>query len=801
VVSTTPTLSQSATPSVRLPIPRLVSVISLNLRGDLVGQVVLLFVALVWARTPWMFVFWSVRWVVVAGIAIALRVALDGRDHTAVAVLFFGHLLGMAGSVLILPEFAPVIMVALFADMQLGTFAGRRLRRFLVGCVLAATVVALFSLQSWIGLVDASPRWVVVTAIAAHTLVTGALAVRFARETYTALRTRSVELNGMGNRLHAATDVERQQIERALQVGAIAELERLQSRLHDIANAVTARPHEAAAIADSAAEEAQKSLTALRTLSHGIFPDALRMYGLATALRGLAAQSAQVHLTDVASERFAPAVESALYAAVEEVVRSADSHSVISVSLQRQHDAVRLVVESVNNAASAAISPSQIVEDRIGAVGGTLSSASNDGAATMWVDVPLDYALAIGDDGDQRIDAAALARNDRRILPRFVSSNIVFCAAGMVFVAILWIGTRARAIGFVELILVFVMTCLLLARRALRRGRHHVAVVLICIETSVAGVLVTASLPDFAPLLALITALPIVLALPYLRERALDLIGVAQVVVLAVVAVMGLNRRGIVAASLLPRWTTISMVPLTTAAVAALIARSVMETRTELMDRAAALSGSLRQMVASADRERQRLERDLHDGAQQHFVATSMQLRALSRLAISDPARATALAALLIEQTGQARDELVALASGAFPFPLSGVGLADAIRNTAAVSTVPVEVVAEGLGNLPHQAATAVLYCCREAIQNTLKHGGSNATVRVNLAATPDQLSFEIADTGRGFDTAQTRSGLGLRSLTERMASVGGTLTVHSAPGRGTVVVGRVPVVRDSSVV
>lgn len=781
---------------------RLVSIIALNLRGDLVGQVIVLFVAIMWVRTPWMFVLWSVRWVVVAGIALAHRAALDGRDQAAVAALFLSHLLGMLGSVVILPEFAPVIMMSLFADLQLCTFAGRRLSRFLVVAVLAAAVLALLSLQSWIGLADAAPRWVQVTAVAGHMLVTGALAVRFARETSSALRSRTVELNGLGNSLQDATDVERQQIERALHVGAIAELDYLVSRLHDITNAMTVRPQEAAAIADSAAEEAQQSLTALRTLSHGIFPDALRMYGLATAIRGLAAQSAQVERVDVTSERFALAVESALYAVVEEVVRAvASSPSGIRVSLQRHHDAVHLVVENVNRAAVTAIWPSQLVEDRIGAVGGSIGSRLSDGAAMMWVDVPLDYAPAVEAEADQGIDSAAVDRNDRRTLSRFVSSNIALCVAGIVTVAIVWMSTSARAVGFVEVILSFVLVCLLLARRALRQDRHKVAVVLICIETSVAGVSVTALLPDFAPLLALISALPIVLALPYLRERALDLIGAFQVAVLAIVAVLGLNRHGIVAASLIPRWTTISMVPLTTASVAALIAKSVQESRAELIDRAAALAGSLRKMVDSADRERQRLERDLHDGAQQHFVATSMQLRALSRLAIADTERATALVVLLIDQTRQARDELVALASGAFPSALNGIDLADAIRNAAALSTVPVEVVAEGLGNLPQPVATAVLYCCREAIQNTLKHGGSNATVRVSLAATPDQLSFEIADTGRGFDTAQTRSGLGLRSLTERMSSIGGTLTVHSAPGRGAIVAGKVPVDRNPALV
>jgi signal transduction histidine kinase len=774
---------------------RLVSVIALNLRGDLVGQVIVLFVALVWVRTPWMFVLWFARWFVIGGIALAQRAALDGRDQSAVAALFLSHLLGMLAAVAILPEFAPMIMISLFADLQLCTFAGRRLNRFLVVSVLAAAALALLSLQAWTGLADAAPRWVLVTALAGHTLVTGALAVRFARETYAALRSRTVELNGLGNSLQAATDIERQQIERALHVGAIADLDHLASRLHDITTAMTVRPHAASAMADAAAGEAQTSLTALRTLSHGIFPDALRLYGLATAIRGLAAQSAQVERIDVTSERFALAVESALYAAVEEVVRAVDGGTVgISVSLQRHHDAVHLVVEYVNRAAVTTMSLSQLVEDRIGAVGGSIGSRVSDGAGIMWVDVPLDYALAVEVKADQRIETSTVDRNDRRILSRFVSSNIALCIAGIVTVAIVWMATSAPAVGFVEVILSFVLVCLLLARFAMRHDRHKVAVVLICIETSVAGVSVTALLPDFVPVLALISALPIVLALPYLHERALDLIGACQVVVLAIVAVLGLNRHGIVVASPIPRWTTISMVPLTAASVAALIVKSVLESRAELIDRAAALARSLRQMVDSADRERQRLERDLHDGAQQHFVATSMQLRALSRLAITDTERATALVALLIDQTRRARDELVALASGAFSSALNGIGLAEAIRNTAALSTVPVEVVAEGLGDLPQHVATAVLYCCREAIQNTLKHGGSNATVRVSLAATPDQLSFEIVDTGRGFDTAQTRSGLGLRSLTERMSSIGGTLTVRSAPGRGTIVGGKVPV-------
>ncbi len=369
---------------------------------------------------------------------------------------------------------------------------------------------------------------------------------------------------------------------------------------------------------------------------------------------------------------------------------------------------------------------------------------------------------------------------------------MLLTAAGLATVAVVWLATGRRSVAAVGCVLLIVLPLLAGARWAVAKGRYGTALALVCAETGVAGLTVTPLAPAFVPVTALITALPIVLSLPYLRRRALDLVGALQTAMLASVTVIALVTDGVVDPTPLPAGLTVPLVPVTATAVAVLVALTVAASHAELEGRAAELTNGLRRLVETADGERRRLERDLHDGAQQHFVAASLQLRALSRLAAGDPVRAAAVAAQLRAQLADARAELVAASDGGPPEAVARGDLATAVRSLAVLAALPIEVRTDLPGPVPVPVAAAVWYCCREAVQNAHKHAGP-AAVTVSVGEVGGAVTFEVRDTGRGFDPARTARGRGLGSLQERLAAVEGRLVVRSAPGRGTAVIGIVP--------
>jgi signal transduction histidine kinase len=209
------------------------------------------------------------------------------------------------------------------------------------------------------------------------------------------------------------------------------------------------------------------------------------------------------------------------------------------------------------------------------------------------------------------------------------------------------------------------------------------------------------------------------------------------------------------------------------------------------------LRASRARVVASGDAERRRIERDLHDGAQQHLVALAVKLRlAADSLADGDAADATVL---LDEMRGDLTDtiaELRSLAHGIYPPLLASGGLAEALPAAAARAALPATVERCPLGRYPPEIETAVYFCCLEALQNAAKHAGPGATVRIEAEEGDGVLVFVIRDDGAGFEPG-SRAGQGLSNMTDRIGAVGGTLEVHSEAGTGTRLCGRLPLPDD----
>ena len=200
-------------------------------------------------------------------------------------------------------------------------------------------------------------------------------------------------------------------------------------------------------------------------------------------------------------------------------------------------------------------------------------------------------------------------------------------------------------------------------------------------------------------------------------------------------------------------------------------------------------------LVAVAEAERRRIERSLHDGAQQHLVGMMVRMAMAREVMAARPQMAQDILGELALDLQRALDELRDLAHGLYPAVLVDHGVAEALRSAARHAPVPVEVEAGPVGRFDPQREAAVYFCCAEALQNALKHAGDDPGIRMRLWRDEDGVVvFEVSDRGRGFAAERLATGSGLMGMRDRVEGVGGTLAIESAPGRGTIVRGRVPV-------
>ncbi len=203
------------------------------------------------------------------------------------------------------------------------------------------------------------------------------------------------------------------------------------------------------------------------------------------------------------------------------------------------------------------------------------------------------------------------------------------------------------------------------------------------------------------------------------------------------------------------------------------------------------LLASRRRLVEAQDAERRKIERNLHDGAQQQLIALAIQLGLLAESA-DNPDLIRQVIPDLKAQLSAALDDLRALARGIYPPLLAEQGLVMALRAQSARSPVPVLLEADQVGRYPQDTESTVYFCALEALQNVVKHARASR-VTVRLAGSGDTLEFSVSDDGAGFPVAGTSRGSGLQGMSDRLAAHGGTLTVRSRPGQGTTITGRLP--------
>jgi signal transduction histidine kinase len=205
------------------------------------------------------------------------------------------------------------------------------------------------------------------------------------------------------------------------------------------------------------------------------------------------------------------------------------------------------------------------------------------------------------------------------------------------------------------------------------------------------------------------------------------------------------------------------------------------------------LRASRQRLVTAQDEARRRLERNIHDGAQQDLVALAIKLKLAGITVAGDPAQAEEIFGELQADAAGALANLRDLARGIYPPLLADLGLAAALNAQASKSAVPVTVEADRIGRFGQDTEAAVYFCCLEALQNIAKYAHASQA-RICLQAQNGTLCFAVSDNGTGYDARRTPLGSGQRNMADRLAALGGRVEVRSAPSQGTTITGHLPI-------
>ena len=213
----------------------------------------------------------------------------------------------------------------------------------------------------------------------------------------------------------------------------------------------------------------------------------------------------------------------------------------------------------------------------------------------------------------------------------------------------------------------------------------------------------------------------------------------------------------------------------------------------DLRQRLEELRASRERLVSAQDAERRRLERNIHDGAQQNLVALKVKLGLARHAWQKQPERVGRLLDELAGDADESLNTLRELARGIYPPLLAEQGLATALEAQGRRSPIPVELSTDGAGRYRPDLEAAIYFCCLEALQNAAKYSGASR-VHIQLSQQNGELAFAVKDDGRGYDAARVKPGAGVQNMMDRIEALGGQLEIKSAVGAGTVVTGRVPV-------
>ncbi len=383
---------------------------------------------------------------------------------------------------------------------------------------------------------------------------------------------------------------------------------------------------------------------------------------------------------------------------------------------------------------------------------------------------------------------------------RFARADLVGAALGLIVVVIAnAVVVRSGLLWIVPPALLTLVIALVVAVRAAARGELLLAIGLVIGGNWLVAIVVPFALPFLWPILALVVVMPLVLAAPFVSLRVLVVLIVLAAGVVATVATIGLRGDD---AGAIPDIADEFELALIVGALAALMVpiglvvwlthrsqRAALDAAVELNRELEAsrrrLVESRRRVVAAGDAARSRIERDLHDGAQQHLIAVAMKARLLAAQIDDDH---EALVHDLVDDVDRAVDELRELAHGIYPPVLEAHGLGDALGAAARRSAERV-VIANGIGDrrLGRPTEEALYFTALEAMSNAAKHA-PGSEVRVLLGLDAAGVELRVEDDGPGFDPHAAAASRGLTNMRDRVESLGGTFDVARGATTGTTV-------------
>ena len=388
----------------------------------------------------------------------------------------------------------------------------------------------------------------------------------------------------------------------------------------------------------------------------------------------------------------------------------------------------------------------------------------------------------------------------------FIQLDRVGAAVSVVFVACVnGFFVQEAGVWLIVPFLLGLIAALGAAARAVRHGQLIRSLVLIAAGNWLIAIAVPLVLPFLWPIMILTVMLPLVLASPHLSRRQTVAAIMGAAAVAALVATIGLlNDDGgaiddiddaaelvIVIGSLSAQIVPIGLVVWQHNELQRSNVDSLRALNTDLMASEAALAQSRNRVVQAADTERRRIERDLHDGAQQRLVALGVRLRLLQSQVHDDPAVDEGVA-VLINELDAAIEDVRELAHGIYPPLLQTRGLPDALSAVARRSGLELQTEVADVGRWPEPVETALYFVALEALANATKHA-PNSSVALSLGQDADNLVLRVADDGPGFDVERANASHGFDNIRDRLAVVGGALHLDTAPGRGTTLTVTVP--------
>lgn len=396
---------------------------------------------------------------------------------------------------------------------------------------------------------------------------------------------------------------------------------------------------------------------------------------------------------------------------------------------------------------------------------------------------------------------------DRGPIAAFLWFDLRAAVAGVVLLIVLnGLFVRVAAIWLILPPLLLLVAALALADRWLAAGRLQGPLALLTAANWLVAITVASVLPFMWPVMVVTVIMPVILVTPYLDSRRLVAVIAGAGATVAATASIGLANDDGGAVPDLVDWAEFLLV---IGGLGAMVVpcglivwhanrvqldelRQAVAVNEELRRARDELVASRRRVVEAADSERHRIERDLHDGAQQRLVALAVGLRLLQGRTTDRPDLDGTVSDLAVEAQ-RAIDELRELANGIHSPVLRSQGLPGALRAAARRSPLPVELAIDDVDRPEPSVETALYFTALEALTNAAKHA-PEASVGLSLLAEGSGLRLLVEDDGPGFDPVDGHRSNGLDNMADRMAAVGGRLTIDSAPGRGTRVVATVDV-------